>query len=1190
MTSSCPFCDPDPTRIALETDQFLLIWDGFPVSTGHLLVIPRRHIKNWFNATNEEQTALLKGIQLAREEILRQHSPDGFNIGINVDAAGGQTVFHLHIHVIPRYLGDVPDPRGGVRNVIPSKGNYFRSSVGTKILGEAPHDQPLIHGGSNDPLLPHFLSHLDRAIAADLCVAFVRMGGVMLIQEHLRDLLNRGGSIRFLTGDYLDITEPQALLNLLDLSGNLNLRVFETQDVSFHPKGYLFHFPDGTSTALIGSSNLSASALQQGIEWNYRVLTSADSKGILHVQNTFDQLFQHPATRPVTHEWVKEYTSRRRPAERPKYVVLADKTNEQAPPPNHIQMEALTALENTRREGNAAGLVVLATGMGKTWLSAFDSNRPEFRRILFVAHREEILAQALKTFRRIRPTALLGRYSGSEKMPEADVLFASIQTLGRRRHLDVFDQNRFDYIIVDEFHHAASATYRNLIGHFTPKFLLGLTATPERTDGGDLLGLCQENLVYRCDLTRGIREGLLVPFHYYGVPDEVNYKNIPWRNNRFDEAELTRAVATEKRAQNSLEQYRLRAGKRTIAFCCSQRHCDFMAEFFSRNGCRAVAVHSGENSAPRAASLEALEEGNLDIICAVDIFNEGVDIPNIDTVMMLRPTESAILWMQQFGRGLRKAEGKRFLAVIDYIGNHRTFLNKPRTLLGLPAGDDHIDRALNLLLEGKYELPPGCEVTYELETVDILRGLLRSPSHSDAFQAYYLDFRERHGVRPTAVEMFHDGYTPRALRQSYGSWFQYVKRMGDLGPLHVQAVNALPDFFSEMETTRMTRSFKILTIKSLLDEDSLPGSIEINDLVNAFQRIAERSAKLRHDVGEPLTNKYALTRLLETNPINAWTEGGGPAKKNYFTYSNKIFSARFSIEPGLRSAFQELVRELADWRLAEYLSRNENETPTQEAFTCQVSIADNNPILVLPNRMDNKGVPQGWIECEADGVPIEMDIQETAISVASGKDSTDNVLPKILFAWFGPDAGRPGTNFKVEFQPKKLGYQVQPFGRREQGESLGPILWEKYLREKIPKLFGLTFNQAIWNTGFVTAGKDLVLLVTLEKDDLPDSHGYDDKFLSPNRFQWKSQNRTKQISKHGEMLRDHLKKGLKVHLFVRRSKRIRSVSAPFYYCGNLVFDSWHGEKPITVDWILTSPVPAWLHQLFLVPGGERSAP
>ncbi len=332
--------------------------------------------------------------------------------------------------------------------------------------------------------------------------------------------------------------------------------------------------------------------------------------GFQDVVNGFEALFSHPSTRPLDQMWIDAYALRRPLG--PSFVGQGtvaspeEAAPEPPPQPHEIQREALAALEKTRAEGNIAGLVVLATGLGKTWLSAFDSDRPQFRRILFVAHREEILDQALKTFRRVRPSARLGRFTGTAKEPDADVLFASIQTLGRRRHLDDFRPDEFDYIVVDEFHHASAATYRRLIEHFRPKFLLGLTATPERTDGGDLLALCQENLVYRCDLTEGIRRELLSPFRYFGVPDEVDYANIPWRASRFDEEALTQAVATQARAENALEQYRSRAGQRTLAFCVSQRHADFMAEFFRKERSPRCRRALGRIERPaRALSREA---------------------------------------------------------------------------------------------------------------------------------------------------------------------------------------------------------------------------------------------------------------------------------------------------------------------------------------------------------------------------------------------------------------------------------------------------------------------------------------------------------------------------------------------------------------------------------------------------------
>src|SRR3569833_2345170 len=314
---------------------------------------------------------------------------------------------------------------------------------------------------------------------------------------------------------------------------------------------------------------------------------------------------------------------------------------EPAPVPNEIQREALEALKKTRRDGHRKGLIVLATGLGKTFLSAFDFQAMGGERALFIAHREEILSQAKNTWEGVFPDKVLGAYE-CDGGDQADIVFASVQTLSRQRHLARFRPDHFDYIVVDEFHHAAAQTYRKILTHFQPRFMLGLTATPDRLDGRSLLELCDDNLVYRRDLIHGISRKLLVPFHYFGIKDAVDYEPIPWRSGRFDAVELTAAVATEQRAEQTLKEYLQHApssARRTLCFCCTTTHADFMRDFFRRHGIKAASVHSEATSDPRAASLRDLTSGALEVICAVDVFNEGLDLPDINTVLMLRPTE-----------------------------------------------------------------------------------------------------------------------------------------------------------------------------------------------------------------------------------------------------------------------------------------------------------------------------------------------------------------------------------------------------------------------------------------------------------------------------------------------------------------------------------------------------------------------
>jgi superfamily II DNA or RNA helicase/diadenosine tetraphosphate (Ap4A) HIT family hydrolase len=1084
--SRCPFCPPEDGRVFHVGVLTFGLWDKFPVNNGHALLAPKRHISSWFEATVDEQAELLSNIQLAKFAIEQKYRPDGFNIGINIGEVAGQTIPHLHVHVIPRFTGDVEDPRGGVRSVVPQKANYLAHPW---LNPKAPHERSLITGG-DDPLFPHLCAHLAIAKAADIAVAFLLESGMRLLLPHLQDLVERGGRLRFLTGTYMGVTDPNALLSLLDLQtefpDRVALRVFEAEEQSFHPKAYLFYDdPDRpvSGVAFVGSSNISSTALLKGVEWNHRSISPFDGRSVHVGIKAFEDLLNNPQVQLLNSEWIETYRKSR--ISKPEEVgVLADPVTT-PPVPHPIQEIALTKLQETRLKGDTAGLVVLATGLGKTWLSAFDTDRPEYRRVLFVAHREEILHQAMNTYRIIRPTAHLGFYTGQEKDAEADVIFASIQTLGKKKHYERFHRDEFDYVVVDEFHHAFARSYRSLINYFAPKFLLGLTATPERTDGGNLLALCQENLVFRCNLAEGIRRGLLSPFHYFGVPDEVDYKNIPWRSSRFNEEALTLAVATRSRAENAFEQYRTRGGEKTLAFCCSTRHAEYMRDFFLEKNVRAVAVHSNPGSDPRAASLERLSTGEIDVLFAVDMFNEGVDLPSVDTVMMLRPTESRILWLQQFGRGLRKADGKQHLTVIDYIGNHRTFLLKPQTLFDLPSGDLRVALQLDRLERDEIKLPPGCEVTYDLEAVQILRSLLRLDSSEDAASFFYADFKDRHGVRPTALEMHHEGYSPRSVRKSYDSWPGFVDEMNDLEesvqPIVRTKENFAFQFLKELEKTPMTMSYKMLVLLSMIDAECFPGGIELDVLTKHVHRMASRSSVLQEDLNVPLDDVKALKRKLIENPIKAWTEGKGTGNVSYFTVDGELFRTNFEVPKESVTAFVDLTEEVASWRLAEYLDRE----PTAEPINPAASV---------------KGLELG----------------------------------------------------------------------------------QSYKRKVIPTALGFQFVKARWEQGFVLESGHIFLLVTLEKKGMQEEHRYDDRFLTRDLFEWKSQNRHTQESSHGQKMYHHLKEEIAVHLLVRKSKLAGKTAAPFIYCGDVEFVDWEGERPITIRWRLLDPLSDALSKYFSI--------
>lgn len=970
-----------------------------------------------------------------------------------------------------------------------------------------PHASPLIRG-DDDPLLPHLAACFPQARLVCIAVAFVLDKGVDLIRPFLVDLLAFGGELRLLTGDYFDVTEPRGLERLLDLQtedavlegrSRVALRMFETKSKAFHPKAYIFHH-EGDGIAFVGSSNLSRSALGSltrsvlgnGVEWNYRIVKSSDAVGFAVVTRGFDELFLHSNTVPLSAEWIRDYRARRVVATRGNVVEVAPEELPAAAA-HPIQREALAALRRSRELGNRAGLVVLATGLGKTWLSAFDSVAfalevgvpPESQRVLFVAHRDEILDQALATFRRIRPGCVMGKFTGAQKDQDAPVLFASIQTLSRPQHLERFAVDHFDYIVVDEFHHAAADTYRRLIEHFRPRFLLGLTATPERTDGGDLLALCGHNLVFRCDLGEGVKANLLSPFRYFGVHDDVDYSAVPWsrQSGRFDELELTRALATERRAQNALEQWQRHGGERALGFCCSQTHADYMAGFFRQRGVKAVAVHSGSGSAPRANSLQQLREGQLQIVFCVDMFNEGVDMPAIDTVLMLRPTESRIVWLQQFGRGLRKVEDKT-LRVIDYIGNHRVFLTKVQALLssvlGIGESRQELREYVLAIERAEAGLPAGCEVTYDLQVIDVLKGLLRPTTSEELLREAYEEFRFQHGRRPTAREMCLSGGLQReTLRRGFGSWFGLVGQMGDLQPSEQQAAQRHAAFLGEIEQSRMERSYKMLVLEAMLEEGVLPGVIQTDVLAARLERIAERSPFLRKELAATMGDGGgSVVAMLKSNPLRAWAGTKRGDGSEFFELDGDRFGTRFGVdggggmEAGDREALPGLARELVEWRLAEYLSLADVSLPAEPA-----------------------------------GEPKQLRI----------------------------------------------------------GASL--------MREQIPPLLGSKFSRTVWQQGIVAVPSGLALLVTLDKQGKVENQKYEDRFESPNRFRWQSQNQTTRTGKHGQLIQGHAAAAKQIHLFVRkRGKRANSTAAPFFYCGELEFERWEGERPITVWWRLRAPL------------------
>lgn len=807
----------------------------------------------------------------------------------------------------------------------------------------------LATGGADDPFLHHLLDLFAQATDVAIVAAFVLETGLMELEGLVSDALSRGARVQVLTGSYLQITEAGALRRLLAWAAEhperFEARVVDMAErdrpgTTFHPKSWRFEGP-GLAVAFVGSSNISRAALRSGVEWNLRVERARDPEAYAEVVRAYERLWA--IARPLTAAWVDAYEQR---VQASPSAVGAAFAEAEAPHPHDIQVEALAALARTRADGlRRRALVVLATGLGKTWLAAFDAaayaaEHVEGRvpRILFLAHREEILAQAARTFRALfyRARPRIGFCAGPRSELDADLVFASVQKLSRPEQLARLAGMRFDYAVVDEVHHGTAESWRAVLDRLDAGFVLGLTATPERADGADVLGLFDDHVAFRADIGAGIQRKLLVPFTYWGLADEVDYTRIAWKNQRFDPADLTRAIDTPARLDRMWPAWQEHHGRRTLVFCSTIEHAVHAQAFLAEKGVRALAVHSGAGSAERAVAIAALERGEIEALCAVDIFNEGVDVPQIDTVVMLRPTESPVVFLQQLGRGLRTAPGKDRLTVIDFLGNHRIFLERVRILAALGAQPASVREILGD--EAAAALPPGCAVDIALEAKDRLLDLLgKKPGGKKAVDRAYAEITEARGIRPTLGELFRMGYPVRTVRTKEAGWFDFVQAKGGLTDPERRVLATAGAWLRHVESLRMNRSFTMVTLEALLEAGALCQGLVIDEVSRRAYAILRRSPELFRDLEgvpdlmdprRPNEGAFLEFMLADDRAIHLWLRPHGG--KPWFTLRDRVFRLTVPIAAEDEAAFAAMTRELVDYRLAEYRERIRRETPASE--------------------------------------------------------------------------------------------------------------------------------------------------------------------------------------------------------------------------------------------------------------------
>ncbi len=756
-------------------------------------------------------------------------------------------------------------------------------------------------GGTNQSRFLYYQLKLSIAAAKkiDIIVSFLMESGIKMILKDLKAALDRGVQVRILTGNYLGITQPSALCMVKKELGNrVDLRFYNDRERSFHPKSYIFHY-DNMSEIYIGSSNISRSALTSGIEWNYRFNSITDEKNFHLFYETFEELFFHHSI-IIDDEELRRYSKNwRKPSVSKDLARYDDIENTESKTeilfqPRGIQIEALYALENSRAEGAAI------------------------------------------SFENVRCSKNYGFFNGKQKDTDKSVVFASVATLGRPEYLtnEYFAEDYFDYIVIDEFHHAVNEQYKRIVNYFRPKFMLGLTATPERLDGKNIYELCDYNVPYEISLKEAINKGILAPFHYYGIYDETDYSGLHIVSGRYDERELTNIYKGNHRRYDLIYKYYCKyRSKRALGFCCSRQHAEEMAGEFCKRGIPSVAVYSnadGEFSEDRNKAIQQLYRQEIRVIFSVDMFNEGLDIAPLDMVMFLRPTESPIVFLQQLGRGLRTYRGKEYLNVLDFIGNYEKAGKAP---LLLSNGKSAADKNAYDYYEMEY--PDDCIVDFDMRLIDLFAELnKKSLSIKEKIHNEYYRIKELlKGNVPTRMELFtymdDDIYQYCIKHAKENPFHRYLDFLYNLHELSAEEEILYKgigrEFISVIETTNMQKVYKMPILYAFYNDGDIRLDVTEQEVLKSWKNFFDTgtnwrdfSTDISYEQYQNMTDKQHLSKA-KTMPIRFLKSSG----KGFFIEKEGFAIAlREELRDCIANeAFQNHMKDILEYRTMEYYRR-----------------------------------------------------------------------------------------------------------------------------------------------------------------------------------------------------------------------------------------------------------------------------
>ncbi|MFY9080523.1 DEAD/DEAH box helicase [Aliarcobacter butzleri] len=681
---------------------------------------------------------------------------------------------------------------------------------------------------------------LDNCESFYFNVAFINFSGIQLLLDSFKKLEEKNIKGKILTSTYLNFTQIKALEKIKKFK-NIELKIYdcEVSNIGFHSKSYIFEFKDDYKI-LIGSSNITSSAFKSNIEWNVKTVTKKNDIFLKDVLNEFEALWKNSID--VDDEFLTSYSNflNSQNKEFKSFNLNQIKTN-------FMQEKALEKLENLRKKGENKALIIAATGTGKTYLSAFDVKNFKAKTILFLVHRENILIKAKEGFENIFPQInSFGLYTGNKKEQDKNYLFSTIQTMSS--NFLEFSQDFFEYIIIDEAHHVASPSYKKILDYFKPKFLLGLTATSNRMDGNSIYEVFDENIALDIRLNEALENNLIVPFHYYGINDiqSIDYENVDLIKIDL----LAKLLSVNKRVDFIIDKMNFYSNsgnkRKVLGFCVSKEHCNFMSEEFNKKGINSITLTSEDSISKREDSIKRLENENdsLEVIFTVDIFNEGIDIPSINMVLFLRPTNSPIVFVQQLGRGLRKYKNKEFLTVLDFIGNH-----KKAYLIALAlVGNKMIDKeSIKLSIENNFADFKNAFISMdEISKNRILEQINKENFNQLKYlKEQYFEVKNILGKVPTLVDylQFEDVINPLKFIDESKSYIEFLAKVEENKKLKELVLNenfikAIRFIENELPIKRV---YEFIILKHLLNNDFCDENIAFKILNKYLDKVDKKT-------------------------------------------------------------------------------------------------------------------------------------------------------------------------------------------------------------------------------------------------------------------------------------------------------------------------------------------------------------